>query len=256
MRIVRCLIVMIIMAASPFVEAQGETLSEKIDRIENNNDSLVTMRELHRMHREERKARGPRRRLDMGADRRTAEDVTGRQTVLSLRTNLLRWLTFTPELGLVWHCAPRVDIQLNAAWTSMSVSDRYKKRYALWMVSPEARYYLGQHQRYYVGIQGELGERDYRLRGRDQGKKGRVWGCGLTGGYQWRLSRHTSLDLHLGVGYNAGRMEHYDYEIVKYHQERFSLGDVDEHRFGINHLGVSLVWDLFGRKRQAVKEGR
>jgi hypothetical protein len=232
MRFLKYYLLVILMFVPAFMRAQEAVLS---------GDSIISMKDLHRVHRLEREARGPLGRRDMGE---------GRQTVLSLRSNLLRWLTFTPELGLIWHCAPRVDVQINVAWTSLSVSDRYRKRYALWLVSPEVRYYLGAHERYYVGLQGEISERNYRLRGRDEGKQGRVYGCGLVGGYQWRLSRHTSLDLHLGVGYNAGKMSHYDHNPLFKGQEPSLtfLSEDDEHRFGINHLGISLVWDLAGRK--------
>ena len=232
MRFLRCYLLVILMVVPVLMRAQDAVLSE---------DSIVSIRDLHRVHRLERKARGPLGRRDMG---------DGRQTVISLRSNMLRWLTFTPELGLIWHCAPRVDVQINAAWTSLTVSDRYRKRYALWLVSPEVRYYLGTHERYYVGLQGEISMRNYRLRGRDEGQQGRVYGGGLTGGYQWRLSRHTSLDLHVGVGYNAGKMSRYNHTPLFEGQKPSLtfLREENEHRFGINHLGVSLVWDLGGRK--------
>ena len=201
-------------------------------------DSIVSMRELHRLHREERWIRGPLMRRDMG---------NGRKAVIGLRSNLLRWLTFTPELGLVVHCGPRVDMQFNAAWTSMTVSDRYQKRYALWILSPEVRYYLGAHERYYLGVQGEMSYRDIRLSNHKKGRRGHVYGGGLVGGYQFMLSRHTSLDLHLGVGYNAGKMTYFgdvvDVIVDDNGQELPATGN--EHRFGVNHLGVSLVWDIW-----------
>ena len=233
MRLIKCFLLAMLLTVPVLTWAQNDALPGK--------DTIVSMRELHRLHREEKIARGPLGRRDMG---------NGKTTVLSLRSNLLRWLTFTPDLGLVLHCSPRVDVQLNAAWTSMTISDRYQKRYALWIVSPEVRYYLGQNQRYYLGIQGEVSQRNYRLRGRDEGKQGTVYGGGLVGGYQWRIGRHTSLDLHIGAGYNAGRMSHYDNNSLFDGQKpsRTFLRKEDEHWFGINHLGVSLVWDLYGRK--------
>ena len=230
MRFFRCYLLLILMVVPVLMRAQDAVSI---------GDSIVTMKELHRTHRLEREARGPLGRRDMG---------DGRQTVVSLRSNLLRWLTFTPELGLIWHCAPRVDVQINGAWTSLS--NLYGKRYALWLVSPEVRYYLGANERYYLGIQGEISQRNYRLRGRDEGKQGRVYGGGLVGGYQWRISRHTSLDLHVGVGYNGGKMSHYNHTPLFDGQEPSLtfLREEDEHRIGLNHLGISLVWDLFGRK--------
>ena len=232
MRFLSCYLLVILMVVPALIRAQDAVST---------GDSIISMKDLHRVHRLERKARGPLGRRDMG---------DGRQTVFSLRSNMLRWLTFTPELGLIWHCAPRVDVQINAAWTSLTVSDRYRKRYALWLVSPEVRYYLGTHELYYVGLQGEISMRNYRLRGRDEGQQGRVYGGGLTGGYQWRLSRHTSLDLHVGVGYNAGKMSRYNHTPLFEGQNPSLtfLREENEHRFGINHLGVSLVWDLGSRK--------
>lgn len=230
MRFLRCYLLAILLVAPVVMQAQDAVSS---------GDSIITIKDLHREHRLERETFGLLDRRDMG---------DGRQTVVSLRSNLLRWLTFTPELGLIWHCAPRVDVQINAAWTSLS--NLYQKRYALWLVSPELRYYMGAHERYYVGVQGEISARNYRLRGSDEGRQGRVYGCGLVGGYQWRLSRHTSLDLHLGVGYNAGKMSHYNTTRSFEGQQpsRTLLREENEHRFGLNHLGVSLVWDLYGRK--------
>lgn len=230
MRLLKCYLLVMLLVVPVLMQAQDAVSS---------GDSIVTMKELHRVHRLERETLGRSGRRDMG---------DGRKTVVSLRSNMLRWLTFTPELGLIWHCAPRVDVQINAAWTS--ISNLYQKRYALWLVSPELRYYLGAHERYYLGLQGEISERNYRLRGRDEGRQGRVYGCGLVGGYQWRLSRHTSLDLHLGVGYNAGKMSHYSTSRLFDGQKpsRTFLREEDEQRFGLNHLGISLVWDLYGRK--------
>ena len=232
MRFLRYYLLVILMAVPVLMQAQDVVSS---------GDSIVSIKDLHRLHRQARVERGPLGRRDMG---------DGRQTVVSLRSNLLRWLTFTPELGLIWHCAPRVDVQINAAWTSLSISDRYRKRYALWLVSPEVRYYLGRNERYYVGLQGEISQRNYRLRDRDEGRQGRVYGGGLVGGYQWRISRHTSLDLHIGVGYKAGKMSRYNHSPLLDGQEPSItvLREEDEHRFGVNHLGVSLVWDLCGRK--------
>lgn len=232
MKSIRCFLLMLLVAVPTLVWAQEVTSSV---------DSVVSIKELHRLQRQERWARGPRARREMG---------DGRLTTVSLRSNLLRWITFTPEMGVIWHCAPRVDVQLNTAWTSLKVSERYKKRYALWLVSPEVRYYLGAHERYYVGMQGEMSWRNYRLRDGDEGRKGHVYGGGVVGGYQWRMSSHTSLDLHIGVGYNAGKMSIYDYTPLTERQlpSYIFLREQDEHRFGVNHLGVSLVWDLYGRK--------
>ena len=61
---------------------------------------------------------------------------------LSLRANLLRWATLTPDLGLEWRICPSWGIAVNGSWTSWTWSDK-DRRYALWEVAPEVRYYMG-----------------------------------------------------------------------------------------------------------------
>lgn len=231
MRLLKFLLLVALSFVPSFMMAQNEALT---------GDSIVSVGELWKIHRMEAKQRGPRPRRDT---------ENGRIPVLSLRANLLRWVTFTPEAGLIWHCARRWDIQLNGAWTSIALSaNKKRRRYALWTLSPEVRYYLGSNERYYVGAQLELGQRNYKLK--TEGRQGKVYGGGLVGGYQWRVSPHVSVDLHIGVGYNWGTMQHYNEEVYyKAQQPSFTLNYTeDERRFGINHLGLSLVWDLYGRK--------
>ena len=55
---------------------------------------------------------------------------------LSLRANLLRWATLTPDLGLEWRICPSWGIAVNGSWTSWTWSDK-DRRYALWEVAPE-----------------------------------------------------------------------------------------------------------------------
>ena len=43
---------------------------------------------------------------------------------LSLRANLLRWATLTPDLGLEWRICPSWGIAVNGSWTSWSWSDK------------------------------------------------------------------------------------------------------------------------------------
>lgn len=49
---------------------------------------------------------------------------------LSLRANLLRWATLTPDLGVEWRICPSWGIAVNGSWTSWSWSDK-DRRYAL-----------------------------------------------------------------------------------------------------------------------------
>ena len=65
-----------------------------------------------------------------------SETETPTESHLSLRANLLRWATLTPDLGLEWRICPSGGIGVNGSWTSWSWSDK-DRRYALWEVAPE-----------------------------------------------------------------------------------------------------------------------
>ena len=65
------------------------------------------------------------------------------QKEISLRANLLRWATLTPDLGVEWRFNPSWSISVNGSWTSWSWNDK-DRRYALWEVMPELRYYIGK----------------------------------------------------------------------------------------------------------------
>ena len=68
---------------------------------------------------------------------------------LSLRADLLRWATLTPDLGLEWRISPSWGILVNGSWTSWTWSDK-DRRYALWEVAPEVRYYMGEKKGIWV----------------------------------------------------------------------------------------------------------
>ena len=75
---------------------------------------------------------------------------------LSLRANLLRWATLTPDLGVEWRICPSWGIAVNGSWTSWSWNDK-DRRYALWEVAPEVRYYMGEKKAWYLGAMFKAG---------------------------------------------------------------------------------------------------
>ena len=81
---------------------------------------------------------------------------------LFLRANLLRWATLTPDLGLEWRICPSCGIAVNGSWTSWSWSDK-DRRYALWEVAPEVRYYMGEKKAWYLGAMFKTGQFNYKL---------------------------------------------------------------------------------------------
>lgn len=157
---------------------------------------------------------------------------------LSLRANLLRWATLTPDLGLEWRICPSFGIAVNGSWTSWTWSDK-DRRYALWEVAPEIRYYMGEKKAWYLGAMFKAGQFNYKLS--ETGKQGDLMGGGITAGYQLRLNKALDLDFNLGLGYLNVYFE--KYEVID--GVRVRRGNETKDWYGPINAGVTLVWKLF-----------
>ena len=157
---------------------------------------------------------------------------------LSLRANLLRWATLTPDLGLEWRICPSWGIAVNGSWTSWSWSDK-DRRYALWEVAPEVRYYMGEKKAWYLGAMFKAGQFNYKIS--ETGKQGDLMGGGITAGYQLRLNKALDLDFNLGLGYLNADFE--KYEVID--GVRVRRGNETKDWWGPINAGVTLVWKLF-----------
>lgn len=157
---------------------------------------------------------------------------------LSLRANLLRWATLTPDLGLEWRICPSWGIAVNGSWTSWTWSDK-DRRYALWEVAPEIRYYMGEKKAWYLGAMFKAGQFNYKLS--ETGKQGDLMGGGITTGYQLRLNKALTLDFNLGLGYLNADSE--KYKVIN--GVRVRCGNKTKNWWGPINAGVTLVWKLF-----------
>ena len=157
---------------------------------------------------------------------------------LSLRANLLRWATLTPDLGLEWRICPSWGVAVNGSWTSWTWSDK-DRRYALWEVAPEIRYYMGEKKAWYLGAMFKAGQFNYKLS--ETGKQGDLMGGGITTGYQLRLNKALTLDFNLGLGYLNADFE--KYEVID--DVRVRRGNETKDWYGPINAGVTLVWKLF-----------
>lgn len=157
---------------------------------------------------------------------------------LSLRANLLRWATLTPDLGLEWRICPSWGIAVNGSWTSWTWSDK-DRRYALWEVAPEIRYYMGEKKAWYLGAMFKAGQFNYKIS--ETGKQGDLMGGGITAGYQLRLNKALALDFNLGLGYLNADYE--KYEVID--GVRVRRGNETKDWWGPINAGVTLVWKLF-----------
>ena len=204
--------------------------------------------EQERLAEEQRKAEEARLAAEKAEAEKTAQQNTLADTPsetkittdyhLSLRANLLRWATLTPDLGLEWRFCPSWGIAVNGSWTSWSWNDK-DRRYALWEVVPELRYYLGREKRGYLGAMFKAGQFNYKIS--ETGKQGDLMGGAITTGYQLRLNKALTLDFNLGMGYLNADFE--KYEVID--GVRVRCGNETKNWCGPINAGVTLVWKLF-----------
>lgn len=155
-----------------------------------------------------------------------------------MRANLLRWATLTPDLGIEWRINRHVGIAVNGTWASWSWDDK-NRRYALWEVAPEVRYYIDKEKRGYIGAMYKAGQFNYKLSG--TGRQGDLMGGGIVGGYQLKLNNALSLDFNLGIG-----DIHADYDkYVVINGVRVRRGSETKNWWGPVSAGVTLVWNIF-----------
>lgn len=166
------------------------------------------------------------------------EEAEGCAMGLSLRANLLRWATLTPDLGLEWHISDRWSVGVNGSWTSWTWRDK-ERRYALWEVAPEVRYYMGKERRGYLGLLFKTGAFNYKFS--ETGRQGDLLGGGLTGGYILPIGKRLSLDFSLGLGYLNADYE--KYTVID--GVRVRQGSETRDWWGPVHAGITLKWNLF-----------
>ena len=204
--------------------------------------------EKERLAEEQRKAEEARLAAEKAEAEKTAQQNTLADTPsetkittdyhLSLRANLLRWATLTPDLGLEWRICPSWGIAVNGSWTSWSWNDK-DRRHALWKVAPEVRYYMGEKKTWYLGAMFKTGQFNYKFS--EAGKQGDLMGGGITAGYQLRLNKALALDFNLGLGYLNADFE--KYEVID--GVRVRRGNETKDWWGPINAGVTLVWKLF-----------
>lgn len=167
-----------------------------------------------------------------------SEEPEGCAMGLSLRANLLRWATLTPDLGLEWHISDRWSLGVNGSWTSWTWRDK-ERRYALWEVAPEVRYYMGKARRGYLGLLFKTGAFNYKFS--ETGRQGDLVGGGLTGGYILPVGKRLALDFSLGLGYLNADCE--KYKVID--DVRVRQGSESRNWWGPVHAGITLRWNLF-----------
>ena len=210
-------------------EAQRARLEAEKQRLE---------AEKQRLEAEKQRLEAEKQRLEAERQRAEAGHPEHDSYHLALRANLLRWATLTPDLGIEWRIAPAWGLMVNGSWTSWTW-DNNARRYALWEVAPEVRYYMGEKKAWYLGAMFKAGQFNYKLC--ETGRQGDLMGGGITGGYQLRLNKALNLDFNLGLGYLNADYEKY----ITIDGVRVRRGNETKEWWGPINAGVTLVWKIF-----------
>lgn len=208
-------------------------------------------RERAEKERAEQQAREQAERERAEREARQAQSVIPEPTVpakpycFAVRTNLLYDAFLTPTLGAEWRVNRNIGIKVDGSRSWWG--DEHGKVQKIWLVSPEVRWYLLDKKRFYVGLGGNVGEYNiYKgmlggLFSGDTGYQGKLYGGGVTVGYQLYLSRSFSLDFNLGLGYT--HLE-YDSFTISNQTRVFKDRDKTKNFWGPTGGGISLVWTI------------
>ena len=220
------------------LEAEQQRLEAEQQRAEAEAQRARLEAEKQRLEAEKQRLEAEKQRLEAERQRAEAGHPEHDSYHLALRANLLRWATLTPDLGIEWRIAPAWGLMVNGSWTSWTW-DNNARRYALWEVAPEVRYYMGEKKAWYLGAMFKAGQFNYKLC--ETGRQGDLMGGGITAGYQLRLNRALSLDFNLGLGYLNADYEKY----ITIDGVRVRRGNETKEWWGPINAGVTLVWKIF-----------
>jgi Protein of unknown function (DUF3575). len=154
-----------------------------------------------------------------------------------------------PTLGVEWRVTPSVGIKLDGSYSYLG--DEHGKVQKMWLVNPEVRWYLLDSKRFYAGASANFGEYNvYKgmiggMFPDNTGYQGKLYGGGLTVGYQLPLSKSFGIDFNLGLGYT-----HFEYDSFTVINETRVFKDRDKTKnfWGPTQAGISLIWTLGGKK--------
>lgn len=158
----------------------------------------------------------------------------------ALKTNALYWATSTPNLGIEVGLAPKLTLDVSGNYNPWKFSDNRQLKH--WLVQPELRYWLCERfNGSFFGLHGHYGEVNvsnldifgmghYRY-------DGKVYGAGISYGYQWILGRRWSMEAEIGVGY--ARLDYDKYECGSCGEK---LGHNTKNYFGPTKAAVSIIY--------------
>ena len=160
----------------------------------------------------------------------------------AIKTNALYWATTTPNLGIELGLAKKLSLDISGNYNPWEFSDNRQLKH--WLVQPELRYWLCERfNGSFFGLHGHYAEANvsnldifgmghYRY-------DGKIYGAGISYGYQWILKKRWSMEATIGVGY--ARLDYDKYECGKCGDK---LGHETKNYFGPTKIGLSIIYTI------------
>lgn len=176
-----------------------------------------------------------------------AFSTTAMSQNIALKTNALYWATTTPNIGIEASVGKKSTVQLFYGLNPWKQSGGDQSSLRHWVVMPEYRYWFCESfNGWFIGAHlmgGQFNVSSVELpfgvfsELKDHRYEGWFAGGGVTGGYQWVMSKHWNFEASIGLGY--------DY--IKY--DKFKCGVCGEkvksshtNYFGPTKAALSLIY--------------
>lgn len=117
---------------------------------------------------------------------------------VALKTNGLYWLTTTTNLDVEVALSNKWTVELLGAYNPWTFSNDKKLR--LWLVQPEAKYWLCEKfEGHFFGVHLHGGQFYSTLA--NKRRDGYLAGAGISYGYDWIITPHFNIEAEIGIGY-------------------------------------------------------
>lgn len=164
------------------------------------------------------------------------------QQEFNLHTNALFLAIATLNAGIEWRFKEDGSVLLQGGWAKWRWDNKHRK-YQVWYIMPEYRWYFGNGNRWHLGAQAQYGELDFMLG--SSGYQGDFYGGSAIIGYQLPVGSKLSLDFSLGFGFTQYKHDKYEWQnVAPVNKDVRVITDKDLKRniIGPNYVGVNLVW--------------
>ena len=158
----------------------------------------------------------------------------------AIKTNALYWATSTPNLGFEIGLAKKLTLDVSGNYNPWKFSDN--KQFKHWLVQPELRYWLCERfNGSFFGLHGhyadvDISNLDMFGLGHDR-YDGKLYGAGISYGYQWILNKRWSMEATIGLGY-----AHIKYDKYEPGDNGQKLGHNTKDYFGPTKVGLSFIY--------------